>query len=280
MNYDKGFTLVEVVVAVAVVAIVSTSLFQMFVTSSYVNKDAQIMDLANVVTVQQAETFKANPSGYSPGNEYHYYKADGTFMEDSSLVSIPNGAAFQVASDLEVTNSQANQAAYYPNFVGTIDLSQSSTDLDVKMTNISTTYEIDVAPAGTGQYTTLPILNSNVINNSLPIEVDFPTGGTSPRTINVTNDSAANAGFYVFNANNQNVIINAVEGSAQGSSSVVYAPTSSTTTNSTDTEYTLNLTVSKLNQGVWEEINQIKYWDNPVDPNNPANNAIHKYIPN
>lgn len=244
MNNDKGFTLVEVIAAMAVVAIVSTSLFQMFVTSSYVNKEAQIMDVANIIAVGQAEEFKSNPLrlvGLSP--ELSYYDGKGNGLSVPALGGVPSGSAFVVESQLQVIDSLANNAAYYPDFAGILDLS-FFTDCDVEITN---TYEIKAKPHGAfGPISTLYNQGDLKIKHKvLPLRVNFPSGGTL-NTIYLTNDSDVEAELYVFNANSSEVILNPV----QGSSSIAYVSVAS----SNNTEYDLTLIVSRLNKGVSEEM--------------------------
>ena len=245
MNKDDGFTLVEVVVAIAVVAIVSTSIFQMFVTSSYANRKAKVMDMANIVAVRLAEEFKADPVNYDSG--LRYYGGEGQSLEDDTT-----GAAIKVESQVQVPNaSQSYNVGYYPDFVGTLDL-VSDTDYDVDITN---TCEIKVKAHGTEDVK--PLANqdiSHIKNNILPIKVNFPSGGTYPRIIYLTNNSDFEAELYVFNAKvsdstimpEQIVILDAT----QGASSITYVPV----TSSSDTEYDLTLIVSSLNKNGSEEL--------------------------
>jgi len=235
-------------VALFVVAIVSTPLLQMFVTTSYVNKAAQVMDMANVIAVQQAETFKADPVGYSSSNgdtSYHFYKGDGTPINPTSvyheLTDTPDGAAIMIKSDFPdptptVTPSINTEAGYYPDFVGTIDLSHYDSDLDVTITNFN---EISTMPA-------LSTFDSSKIKNYIiPIRVDFEG---IPRTISVLNNSDLEAEFYIFNTDNgSDVTLKTL----QGYSSIAYVPTTST---SYDEDYDLTLTVNRLNKGVWVEL--------------------------
>lgn len=250
MNNDKGFTLVEVIAAMAVVAIVSTSIFQMFVTSTYLNKDAQVMDVANIVTVQLAETFKSdptpyddvlNPGGYDPRTRYYNGKSES--LTEPSPGVIPTGAVIKVVSTWTLNNAPANNSSYYPDFAATLDLALF-TDCDLEITN---GYEIGVqAHVGSGLLTSLYNQGTLKIKNSiLPLRVNFPSGGTS-KTIYLTNNSDVEVELYVFNANSSDVSLDTV----QGASSIVYIPV----TSSSNTEYALTLIVSRLNKGVSEEM--------------------------
>ncbi len=64
---QHGFTLVEVVVSFAVLAILSGALMQMFVVSTRINRKAYDTDKASALTVHLQETFKADLAGtWSP----------------------------------------------------------------------------------------------------------------------------------------------------------------------------------------------------------------------
>jgi len=244
-KHDKGFTLIEVMIALAIVAIVSTPLLQMFVTTSYANHDAQVMDMANTIVVQQAETFKADPEGYRTSNgniSYYFYDRDGTNIgQYPDLSIIPDGAAIRVKSAMQVPiPSNAPEAGYYPDFAFTLNLPLVSTAFDVNINNV---YDIDVEPSGsTFAYDPLKITDELI-----PIRIDFQ--GAS-KTINLTNDSDKEAELYVFDTNDEdsNVVnINTI----RGSSSVTYVYTSEGGSNNL---YNLTLTVNRLNKGVWVEM--------------------------
>ncbi|EGW40341.1 prepilin-type N-terminal cleavage/methylation domain-containing protein [Desulfosporosinus sp. OT] len=242
MHNDKGFTLVEVVVAVAIVAIVSTALFQMFVTSSYVNADAQLMDMANTVAVKQVESFKANPDAYDPSAKYYNRSGNECSRTDSAIM---------IESKMDTDLNDNNNAAYgYPDFVNSAGSFTLTTDIDVTITQ---SYEVYVGTLKLCDYATS---KSKVVNNTLPIRVDFPAE-ESPHTINLTNESDVMASFYIFDANvsnanfenvNTNVIINAL----QGAYSISFVP--ATSSSSSNNGYVLTLTVSRINKGVSEEM--------------------------
>lgn len=62
LKNQRGFTIVEVVVAFGLFAIISVALLQTFVLSSKVNAKALIKDKANAVLVDTLEIYKNNPS--------------------------------------------------------------------------------------------------------------------------------------------------------------------------------------------------------------------------
>ena len=259
LNNEKGFTLVEVVVTLVVITIVMTPLLQMFVTSSYVNRDAQLMDAANIVAVRQAEAFKADQTlGVDPVQDQATYGSLSspriTYYDRSGNLTGTTGAAIEVDSTLNSLSASPpnlSATAYYPDFICNLYSSQVTTDLDVQITSTSNTYEIDWRPSGTGSW--IPLAsnnNSTIINNTLPIEVDFPQGGTA-LTITLTNTSNAEAEFYIFNASSPSYVTFTPE--SLGSYSVSYVPDkiSSSDTNPTDTEYDLVLNAyNRLNKDV------------------------------
>ena len=237
-------------VALAVVAIVSTPLLQMFVTTSYVNKEAQVTDQLNVIAVQKAERFKASPETvYDPDHPdyYYFYKGDVTpILPDQDFCDpgiVPEGAAFMIKSHLpDPIYTQANDAGYFPNFAKTLDLADPE-PLTVLIKNDPITGEIGVKLAGNPFE---PLDSSKIKNNILPFRIDFPTG-EDPRTINLTNVTEVEAEFYVYNANADNdVILETV----QGTSSISYVHA----TSDNNKEYDLTLTANRLSKGVWVEM--------------------------
>lgn len=245
-KHDKGFSLVEVMVALAVVAIVSTSLFQMFVTTSYVNRDAQVMDLANIIAVGQAESFKADPENYDSTTKY--YNSDGT-------IDIPAKAVIQVDSTVTPTDLEVNDTGYFPSFVGTIDLSPFININKDPVTGIETDEGCDVQITASNEInigfhgkvlTPLPVQDSSLIkNNILPIKVSFVSGTQTSRTINLINNSTVEVDVYFFTP-----VINSSDPAEQSVTFNPVAGYSSLTnvkqTTSENTKYHLELTVSKL----------------------------------
>ncbi|AFQ43008.1 type IV pilus modification PilV family protein [Desulfosporosinus meridiei] len=247
-KYDKGFTLVEVMIALAIVAIVSTPLLRMFVTTSYANHEAQVMDSANTIVVQKAEIFKANPEGYRSehGDEsYDFYKEDGTFIgEYPDLSDIPSGAAMMIKSTMsgpQNNGSNVPEVGYYPDFALTINLSKYASDVDLLKLTVSDCYVISVDPlAGLILVDTMKFTDTVI-----PIRVDFHG---DKKTINVENYSDKEAEFYIFNAeDNSDVTIHVVK----GASSTAFVNNPETIPSKS---YNLTLTVNRLKEGIWAEM--------------------------
>lgn len=60
----KGFTLIELMIALAIIALISGSMFTMFTTSSKLNRRAKEIDKANLLAVSEAEKIKKNPKDF------------------------------------------------------------------------------------------------------------------------------------------------------------------------------------------------------------------------
>lgn len=256
---NRGFTLVETIAALAIVAIVSSVIFQMFVLSGTFNQKAKEMDIANVIAVNQAEAFKNDPNlDPTKYNTSTYYNRTGVKLADST------GAAFRVDSSLTSIPSDGSGNVYLPDSAATLDLkdykndSEAVTDCDVQISEIeeqanngSSSYKIEARVHNeTSTYRELQIDPSKIKNNLIPIKVNFPVGGTYPRNIYVTNNTSnAEAEFYVFNAQVENpeitpdqiVILNTIRGTAD----ISYVPQ----TSSTDSGYHLDLEVYRINEG-------------------------------
>lgn len=64
MNKHKGFTLIEIIISIAIISIVGLSVMQMFTTSSKVNRRAKEIDNANLKATSIIEKIKNNPDNF------------------------------------------------------------------------------------------------------------------------------------------------------------------------------------------------------------------------
>ena len=75
----RGFTLLEVVVSITVLALTSVFILQMFVVSDNVNKKARDIDNANMVCMAAVESFKNGTQPYGAFGEYEEFYYDGNW---------------------------------------------------------------------------------------------------------------------------------------------------------------------------------------------------------
>lgn len=229
---EKGFTLVEVIVALAVVAIVSTSLFRLFVSAGYVNREAELTDLAHTIAVGQVERFKKDPESYPPG--IGYFDRQGIQRSAPESGEIPSGALIKTESMVtKPLNTAGNSTGYFPDFVGTVDLSAYA-DWEIEITSAGEIYcgKYGEALARLGAQD-----GTKIKNNILPLKVEFDGG--EPRAIFLINNSGWEAAVYFFRKNtDQSITLKPIAGQ---SSITAVDPT-----NSTIAKYNLNLAVSKV----------------------------------
>lgn len=85
MQNQSGFSLVEVIFAIGILAILAGTAIQAFVVSSNLNKKSSDLDIATAKAVMYLEDFKSSPeSYYTPGgpNAFTYYW-DKQWREDA-----------------------------------------------------------------------------------------------------------------------------------------------------------------------------------------------------
>lgn len=97
----KGFTLIEVVVSIAVLSIVSVALLQMFTVSAGTNHSAYTIDKAKGLCVDACENFKADP------------KKDGVFLSGFDVTEFnPNEHLFTKYYDRKWNETAAADGVY------------------------------------------------------------------------------------------------------------------------------------------------------------------------
>ncbi|NLT57966.1 MAG: prepilin-type N-terminal cleavage/methylation domain-containing protein [Clostridiales bacterium] len=198
-NAQKGFTLVEVVVSFAVLAIVSGALLQMFVVSASVNRRAYDTDKASALAVQIQELFKQNPDYIDPDVIATKLDELGDAAEDpldpNAIVAELTGSwqapvsgetgAFEVRITRESTASGTESSGYYPD------------GADPGWAFGSTINELSLLPSGTSVQPHLvgqpsaPAFSGDV----LILHYGADTG--APKHLKVTNGTGALIHIYV-----------------------------------------------------------------------------------
>lgn len=125
----RGFTLVEVVVAFAVLAIVAGTLLDIFVTATKVNQNSYEVDKAHALAVRQIELFKSVPSSVGVTTTYFDQSWNsGPGIDDTNnvytMVQTVSGAAATVEG----------QMSYYADVVDTI---VAAPGIDLTVTTIN-----------------------------------------------------------------------------------------------------------------------------------------------
>ena len=78
LTQKRGFSLVEVIFSIGILALLSGTAIQAFVVSSNLNAKAAALDIATAAAVSQIETFKEDPQSFFAGDEvinnstFHY----------------------------------------------------------------------------------------------------------------------------------------------------------------------------------------------------------------
>lgn len=101
-SLNKGFTLIEVMIAVAIIALVSGCIFSMFSTSSRVNRRAKEIDMANISAVSEAEKVKKDPETFIKESS-----VGTTEIKDQTTVTTAVGKKYYDYSWKETTETDA-----------------------------------------------------------------------------------------------------------------------------------------------------------------------------
>lgn len=106
----NGFTLIELMCAIAILFIVAASILRMFVVSARLDKSAEDNDTANLKVTTLAEQFKADPSSfykrYADGfTQYYDYGWNETEAEN---------AVFKIEANVTKSKVEDSEGVYYP----------------------------------------------------------------------------------------------------------------------------------------------------------------------
>lgn len=227
---SDGFTLVEVLTAIAILSIVSVALLRSFTVAAKVNRTAHEMDDANALCIETAEKFSADPSpsGYlslfndtdMPGSYVLYY--NGSFDRDkasAARIAAGNPAApYMGVSEYKVvvTPAEVPDTAdtlteyYYPEPAFSISITNGANQLlFTKLNESECQMGSDVCETGTiifsaiNKTAMIPVLvdcSGIYAGSASSIEVTNNIGKLKdPDTGEAGEDMTAIVDFYIYN---------------------------------------------------------------------------------
>lgn len=278
IDKNNGFTLIEVLMSVAVISIVSVALLQMFSVSIKTNRSAYKMDKANALCVETAELFKGNPAPEPSSMVYFRLtpKEDGTVYTQylDAQWSNPNpdrnpllSQVYELKADVTCVKAAdtAMSVGYYPeaafeaNLTGEVNLSMTrlgSADCEINIGGA--VYSVEESKIiFTGATAMVPIhlhcemleetpVHVNVTNRAGTLTYDH--AGSEPAEVDVIAD------IYLCDIPDEiNVQVEAEEG--------ISTENRITTKAQVPVEYTALITVTRISDGLVMAQNMVeKYW--------------------
>jgi prepilin-type N-terminal cleavage/methylation domain-containing protein len=215
---NKGFTLIEIVAALAIIAVVSGGLLQMFVLSSKMNSKADDIDKANALATRVAEDFKTG----SKANEFFNRKSVSVFASNEAAninggteytkyydnkwneMNVIPSSGFKMKATIELDQKSKSTNAFTPQLVDTLVINSGASDSDKdglpdnaltasiinnKLTINSYSYDLDITRI-----------------KRIGIRVNYPTGETSSFGIRVTNETGKPVDLYVYGTDDTNKV--------------------------------------------------------------------------
>ena len=237
MRNQKGFTLLEVMVGIAIIAIVSGPLLQMFITSNRVGRRSYDIDKANTLAVATVETIKQNPQAqlalFTAGLPGEYAKSN---YYDNDFIACPQSEAV-FRSDITVTKvpftggTEVIGSSYIPEL---IDASGNSYRVDIDYNNCSNSTSMNITfDEGSQIYNVTSgssvfegfSMTKNIPADDLasqdkkviPFILIVPEGVTKTVDIQVDNQSGVDADFYIYGDPSANLISVTPEAGSTGS---------------------------------------------------------------
>lgn len=189
-NKNNGFTLVEVIVSIALLASLSVVLLQMFTVSSRTNRSAYELDTANTICVKAAEEYKGDPRDGAESGTY-LVSPEFTSTEDSGVITYTKDINSRFRLEIKSTKGSISEMpiSYYPAPAYEYVIPNWS-DIDLILEWDSVNSDIDIEIAGsTGD------IDSNIIFSEpgmtktamIPIHLDCSINTQDSVTINVDN---------------------------------------------------------------------------------------------
>lgn len=287
---NDGFTLIEVIVSIAILAIISVALMQMFAVSARSNGKTYAMDKANALCTETAEHFKADP-GFPGAAESGFTQASsetgtGTVYtrylnRDFVYTAGPGPAGDSVYRlDVKVTTTSAitTTAFYYPDAAYVCTLQSSETNITLESTGSALAINVNgfsnvidpgkiIYRSGTSASTGASITAGDAL---IPIQLYLSSSATSSPEVNIINKvkTVANAAdekeykavadIYLCDVPPETTVkVKAAEGVVARQSSPV------STADSENIMYTAAIKITKLSDAsVLAENYAEKYWVN------------------
>ncbi len=226
MRNKDGFTLLEVITGLAVIAIVSVSLLQMFLTSTRVGRKGFDVDQANMLAVKAIELFKLNPVGLG-GSEMFDNGALGahyTFTADTGALyryfdfdwqpveaeytgdhGEPADYTFQLvasaAPDVSVDADSVTGLSYYPQLRDGIEITREVTGMPALSTvevKTDTVSSISVSINGVKTIVPFSSFSSNVLPILISCKPSDPAIVFQVENTAYLNDADLEVGLFVF----------------------------------------------------------------------------------
>lgn len=284
----EGFTLIEVIVSIAILSIISVALIQMFAVSARTNGKTYAMDKANALCTETAEQFKADPgfpgavgSGFAPeqsetgpGTVYTRY-----LDRDFDCTEGPVPAVDSVYKlDVTVTTASAitTKAFNYPDAAFSYDLT-GDTDMALNLNGPALVVSVGgndtpvvagkiIYTADSASPSEAPAISGSAL---IPVHLNCKTLITSSAAVNIENnvktvktadgkEYRAVADIYLCDVPpGATVTVNAAEGIVARQAKPV------STLGSQNIMYTAGIKITKLSDSsVLAENNVEKYWVN------------------
>lgn len=190
---DNGFTLVEVIVSIALLASLSVVLLQMFTVSSKTNRSAYELDTANALCVEASEKYKDDPRDGTSDSGTYLIGSEFTRYVSGSKITYTKSIDSRFLLEIESTKGSTTEMpiSYYPAPAFVFTVPQTSTNIDIVLDLNLITNKIDIEVEGTSG-----IIDSNIIFSEpgmpktamIPIHLDFSGNDYSPVTVDVENN--------------------------------------------------------------------------------------------
>jgi prepilin-type N-terminal cleavage/methylation domain-containing protein len=219
----EGFTLIEVIVAIAILSIISVALMQMFAVSARSNGKTYALDKANALCTETAEHFKADPgfpgaaeSGFTPapsetgtGTVYtSYLDRDFAYTEGP----VPTGdSVYELDVTVTTRSAVTTTAFYYPDAAHVCTLQSSETNITLESTGSALKINVNgfgkpiddpgkiIYRSGTSASTGASITAGDAL---IPIQLYWSSSATSSPKVKIINKvkTLSNAADEIYTA--------------------------------------------------------------------------------